>query len=96
MRNNPTNARVREEGGAPGRYSLAARGRDHSGANMHTAARGGLHVRADGYSLKEAAACAGLCRSRFILKDCSLWEGRTLEQGKSVRRKEQQRGAVTD
>ena len=35
-------------------------------------------------------------RSRFILKDCSLWEGSMLKQEKSVRRKGEQRGAVVD
>ena len=33
------------------------------------------------------------CRSRFVLKDCSPEEG---PHGKSVRRKEQQRGTVMD
>jgi len=33
------------------------------------------------------------CWSRFILKDCSLWEGPALEQGKGARRNEQRRTA---
>lgn len=35
-------------------------------------------------------------RSRFILKICNTQEGSTLQQGKNVRKKEQQRGDVTD
>jgi len=31
----------------------------------------------------------------FLLKDCSLWRGPVLERGKSVKRKEQQREAIT-
>jgi len=40
--------------------------RDHSGAGVHTAAHRGPHTREGGY----------------LLKDCSLWRGPTLEQGK--------------
>jgi len=34
--------------------------------------------------------------SRLTLEDCSLWKGLTLEPGKTVRRRERQRGAVRD
>jgi len=67
MRNNPTNAKDKE-GGAPCRYCPAAHARDYSGSVIHTAACAST----SGYSLKKDAACASPCRSRFILKDCSL------------------------
>jgi len=42
------------------------------------------------YFLKDLQPVEKKTRSRLILKDCSSWEGPTLEQGESVRRKEQQ------
>ena len=86
----------------------AACGEDHARADIHTAASGGPHAAAGGYALKEAAAHGEHMQkqvfwqelqsvgdphwSSLFLKDCSLCS--TLEQGKSVRRKEQQRGTV--
>jgi len=102
VRNSPADTEVRGEGGrggAPGSgaelplqllegghgdadCSPAAHGEDHAGADIHTAACGGHHTRAGGCALKEAAAhgepaLEQVCPER-------------LEQGKSVRGKEQQ------
>jgi len=43
--------------------------------------------------LKDCSLCTGLALLQ-VLKLCGLWEGLTLGQGRSVRRKEQQRGTV--
>ena len=45
--------------------------------------------------LRGTVAHGGLTLEHF-LKDCSLWKGATLWQGKSVRRKEQQKEAIMD
>lgn len=80
-----------EKKSTPDRYFPAAHRGDHSAAHVHTVAH--THTAGcGGYSMKEVAAC----RSGFILKDCSLWEGAILEEGKTARRKEQQKGVVID
>lgn len=37
-----------------------------------------------------------MCSTQFLLKDCCLWKGPMLEQGKMVRRRELQRGTITE
>lgn len=73
------------------RYSPAAHGDDHTTAGIHTAVHGGPHARGDIHSLWKTP-----CWRKFILKDCSPWGGHLLKPGENVRRKEQQRGPVTD
>lgn len=60
-RNSPADIKVSEEIGARCVAGIAAKiplksMEDHSGANMHTAAQGGPHAVAGGYTLKEAVA----------------------------------------
>lgn len=43
---------------------------------------------------EESEACGNPSRSRLILKDCRLWRGLVLEQGKSVKKKEKQSGDI--
>ncbi|GAB0204951.1 zinc finger and BTB domain-containing protein 5 [Grus japonensis] len=65
---------------------------DYSGADIHSAACGGPHIRAGGNALKEAAAASGEHTpghvfwqklpywSSLLLKDCTLWRGPIFEQ----------------
>lgn len=76
--------------------------RDHRGAgislhdevDVHIAAHRESHGGAAGYFLKKLKSMESAWRGKFILKNSSLWEGLTMEQRKSVKRKEWQRGAV--
>ena len=66
-------------------------------ADIHAAAAHGRpHAGTGDYFLKELWPVESPCWSRHILKDYSLARGPTQEQGKSVRRREQQREAVMD
>lgn len=47
-----------------------------------------LHTGAGGHALKDLWLLESPCGSRFVLEDCSTWTRLTLEQGKSVWRKE--------
>ena len=54
---------------------------DYIRANLCTAACGGPLTEAAEYFLNELQLMESPTWSRFILKDCSPWEGPTLEQG---------------
>lgn len=56
---------------------------DYVRANPHTAACGGPLTEAVKYFLNELQPMESPTWSRFILKDCSPWEGPTLDQGKA-------------
>lgn len=60
----------------------------------YSAAPGGDHAGVGGHALKELQPMESPHRSRFILKDCSPWEGAAMEKGKRARRQERKRGAV--
>lgn len=67
VRNSSMNPKVRKEGGgggALGRYSPAAHGEDHAGADNHTMAWGEAYTRAAGYFLKELQLMKSPHRSR--------------------------------
>ena len=101
MKNSPADTKVRQERGGRGAPGTGAEiplkpVEDHAGADSHTAAHGGHHAGGGGYFLTELQPVESPHWSKIILKDFSLWRGPTLEQGKSVRRKQRQRGAVMD
>ena len=47
----------------------------HVGTNIHTAACGGPHTRADGCALKKAVANGGPTQEQASGRNCSLWRG---------------------
>ena len=51
---------------------------------------------AGGHDLKELQPMESPHCSRFVLKNCSPWEGLTLEQRRSMQRNKHQRGVVMD
>jgi len=66
-------------------------GKDHGGADVHTAARGGRPCQSSWIFSEGTEAHGEPMQRQAYLKDNSLWKGLTQEQGKSVRRKERRR-----
>lgn len=89
VRNSPASTHMRERG-APGNPCSPWRGLVESGITLQPMERP-QQSRHPYCSLWKTPG-----QSRFILKDCSLWRGPILKQGRRVQGKKRQKGAVTD
>lgn len=91
MRNNRVNTKVRRRCSRHrSRDSPASHGRDHSGADIHTAVHGGPHTGAGRYALKEAAAWEIPCWSREGLYPRGLQPTERLRAGVEKKSEEEE------
>lgn len=92
VRNSSMNAKVRKErgeGGTSGTRAVCAE--DHCRADIHAATHGGSHITAAGLFPEGTAAHEEPMLEQVLLRGAAACGETTLEQGRSVRKKEQQR-----